>query len=233
MTGQPWIGARDIEGPANFQELALVVERVHAVGIEIDSRPDVADERVVGETVPEAGHHIVELARAAVPLVVVEMILEAEIESSVRIGRGHDVPAGAASADMVERSEAAGDVIGLVEGGGGGRDQSDAFGHAGKSGQQGQGLERGDRRASSQGLDRHVEHGEMVGHEERVELSALERPREALEMLKVEIRVRVGARIAPPARMDSHRAHEGAEAQLPVGHWGPRLDWKSPAKPGR
>ena len=73
----------------------------------------------------------------------------------------------------------------------------------------------------------------MVGHEERVELSALERPGETLEMLKVEVRVRVGARIAPPARMDSHRAHEGAEAQLPVGHWGPRLGWKSPAQAGR
>ena len=59
----------------------------------------------------------------------------------------------------------------------------------------------------------------MVGHEERVELSALERLSEALQVLEVEVRIRVGAGIAPPACMDSHGAHESAEAQLAVGHW--------------
>ena len=134
-------GPRDVEGAADFEKLALVVEGVHAVGIEIDARLDVADERVFGETVPETGHDIVELARAAISLIVVQMILEAEIESSVRIGGGHDVPAGAPSADVVERGEAPGDVIGLVEGGGRRRDEPDALGRAGKSGQEGQGLE--------------------------------------------------------------------------------------------
>jgi len=58
----------------------------------------------------------------------------------------------------------------------------------------------------------------VVGHEERVELSALERLCETLQVLKVEIRVRIGAGIAPPAGTNSDGARERAEAQLPVGH---------------
>jgi hypothetical protein len=48
--------------------------------------------------------------------------------------------------------------------------------------------------------------------------SALERLSEVLQVLEVEVRVRIGPGIAPPSGMDSHRAHEGAEAQLPFGH---------------
>jgi hypothetical protein len=59
----------------------------------------------------------------------------------------------------------------------------------------------------------------MVGHEERVEQSSLERLSETLEVLEVEVRIRIGARIAPPPGVDSHRAHEGPKAQLPIGHW--------------
>ena len=54
-------------------------------GIEIDAALDVADEGVLGETVPQAGHHVVELARAAIALVMLEMIVEAEIERRIRI----------------------------------------------------------------------------------------------------------------------------------------------------
>ena len=153
----------------------------------------------------------------------VQVILLAKVESGVRIGGRHDVPAGAAAADVVERREAASDVIGLVKRRGRRRNQADPFGRARKSRKQGERLERGHRRAPSQRLDRHVEHGEMVGHEERVELSAFERLGETLQMLKVEVRVRIGAWIAPPARMDSDRTHEGAEAQLPVSHWNSTL----------
>ena len=39
----------------------------------------------------------------------------------------------------------------------------------------------------------------MVGHEERVELSALEGLGEALEMREIEVRVRIRPGIAPPA----------------------------------
>lgn len=68
--------------------------------------------------------------------------------------------------------------------------------------------------ASPQRLDRHVEHGQMVGHEEGVELRRLERLRETLQMREVEVGVGIGARVAPCAGMKTDRAHEGAETQL-------------------
>ena len=62
----------------------------------------------------------------------------------------------------------------------------------------------------------------MVGHEEGVELAALQRLGEALQVREVEVRVRIGAGIAPGAGMDADRAHEGAEAQLTrAAHAGP------------
>jgi hypothetical protein len=212
MTGQPWGGPRDIEGAANLEELAFVVERVHAIRIEIEARIDVADESVLRETVPEAGHDIVEFARAAIALVVVQVILSPKVESRVRIGRRHDVPARAAAADMVERREAARDVVGLVKSRGRRRNQADPLGRARERRKQSEGLEGRNRGASSQRLDRHIEHREMVGHEERVEPPAFERLSETLQVLEVEVRVGIGAGIAPPSSVDSHGPHKSAES---------------------
>ena len=55
----------------------------------------------------------------------------------------------------------------------------------------------------------------MIGHEERVELSALERLRETLQMAEIEVGVGKRAGIAPGAGVDADRPHEGAEPQLP------------------
>ena len=52
-----------------------------------------------------------------------DVFLQAEIHSLIRIAGGHHVPASSAAADMVERSEFPRDVIGLVVSRGRGRDQ--------------------------------------------------------------------------------------------------------------
>ena len=56
--------ARDVERAAHREVFALVAEHVHLGGIEIDAVLDVADEGVVRPAVPQAGHDVVELARA-------------------------------------------------------------------------------------------------------------------------------------------------------------------------
>src|SRR5260370_20266045 len=63
-------------------------------------------------------------------------------------------------------------------------------------------------------VERHIEDGQMIGHEEGVEFAALERLREAFEMREVEIGIRESAGIAPGAGMDSRRPHEGGEPEL-------------------
>ena len=83
--------ARDIERTAHLEILALVIEHIHALGVEINFRLDVANERVLGETVPEPGHDVIELARAAIALVVLRVVVQTEIERRVRVRGGEDV----------------------------------------------------------------------------------------------------------------------------------------------
>ena len=162
---------RDVERAAHREIFSLVAEHVHLVGIEEDAALDVADEGVVGPGVPQAGHHVVELARAPVALAVLHVLVEPEIERGVRIGGGDDVPAGAAAADVIERGEAARDVIGRVEGGRAGGDQADMLGRLRERGEQRERLERGRGVAALERIHRHVEHRHVVGHEEGVELA--------------------------------------------------------------
>ncbi len=120
--------AGDIDRAAHREIFALVIEHVHFRRIEKDAVLDVADPGIVGPAVPQSGHDVVELPRAAIALAVLHMLVEAEIERGVRIGRGDDVPAGAAAGDPIERGEAPRDVIGRVERGRAGGDEPDALG---------------------------------------------------------------------------------------------------------
>ncbi len=71
---------RDIERAAHRQELALVVEHMHPLRVEINAVLDIADKGVVGPAVPEAGHDIEELAGTAVALAMLHMLGQSEIE---------------------------------------------------------------------------------------------------------------------------------------------------------
>ena len=72
--------------------------------------------------------------------------------------------------------------------------------------------------AALQRIDRHVQHGQMVGHEESVEFSGFEFLDQTLDMRKIEIGVRPGAGIAPRAGMNADRPHERAKPQLTFRH---------------
>jgi hypothetical protein len=115
---------------------------------------------------------------------------------------------------MIERGETPGDQIGLLEGRRGGGDKTETAGRHGQNRQQRQRVERGHGMAALQRIERHVQHGQVIGHEESVELAALQRLREALQMRQIEIGVGIGAGIAPPAGMNGCRPHESAEPQL-------------------
>ncbi len=195
-----------------------MVQHMHLVGIEIEASFDIAHKGVVGEGIPQTRHHVVEFARTAIALGVLHVIFKAEIQRRVGIGGGDDVPSRAAAADVIERSEAAGDMIGFVEGGRTRRDQADMFSGAGQRRQQRERFERGDGVAALERIDRHVEHGEVICHEEGVELSGFEFPDQLLDMPEIEIGVRPRAGIAPRPGMNRDRPHERAEPQLTFCH---------------
>src|SRR5262245_44868569 len=59
----------------------------------------------------------------------------------------------------------------------------------------------------------------MVGHKEGIELAVFQLLRETFEMVKIEIRIREGARITPRGGMDTNRPHESPKPQLTrTGH---------------
>lgn len=194
-----------------------MIEHMHLVGIEIDAGFLIADEGVIGKTVPQAGDDIIEFARPLVALSVFDMLVEAEIAGRIRVGRGDDIPGGAAIADMVERGEAPCDVIRLVERRRGRCGKADLVGDGGERRKKREGFEGRHRVAALQRFDRHVEHGQMIGHEEGIEFRLFQPLGEGLDMVEVEIRIGIGARIAPCAGMQADGTHEGGEVQL-SGH---------------
>jgi hypothetical protein len=205
---------RDVKRPAHRQIFALVVEHVQLVRIEIKPAFRIADEGVVRPGIPEAGHDVIKFPRATITFAVLHMIGHAEIQRRVWVGCGDDVPAGAAAAEMVERGEAPGDEVGRIERGRAGSHKPQMLGHHRQGREQRKRLERRDRMAVLERVERHVEHGQMIGHEKRVEFRPLERLREALDVGEIEIGVGKGAGVAPGAGVDGRRPHESAETQL-------------------
>jgi hypothetical protein len=208
----------DVEGSAHREVGPAMVEHVHPVGVEEDPALDVAQEGIVGERVPQALHHRDEFVRPVVAVGVLGMVREPEVPRRVGVRGRHHVPARPAAAEVVEGGEAPGDVVRLVVGGGRRGDEPDALRHHRERGQQRRGVERGHGGRALERLDRHVQHREVVGHEEGVELRRLEGLGEAREMGEVEVGVRVAARVAPPGGVDADRAHEGAEVKPAVSH---------------
>ena len=211
-------GAGNVERPAHGEIFALVIEHVHFRRVEKEPGFDVAHERVVGEGIPQARHHVVELARPLVALGMLHVVVEPEIQRGIRVGGGDDIPARTTARDVVERSKAPGDVIGLVERGRSRRDQADMFGGAGQRRQQRERLERRHRVAALERIDRHVQHGQVIGHEEGVELAGLQFLDQLLDMREIEVGVGPCARIAPRAGVNGDRPHKRAELELPLCH---------------
>src|SRR5215217_9562049 len=100
---------------------------MHALRIEVQASLGVAGERIVGKAVPQSGYHIVELPSADIALVMLHVFLKPEIQRRVRIRGRDNVPAGPPSAEVVERGEAAGDMVGLLKCGRGSSDEANAF----------------------------------------------------------------------------------------------------------
>lgn len=169
----------------------------------------VGDEGVVVPTVPEQTTGLDELFRHGIALGMRRM-RTAEHGARLGVGRRDHVPARAPAGQVIERGEAAGDMIGLGISGRGGRRQSQSPRAHGQRGEQAQRLELADR-----GGMLVVARGKSVAQEEHVEPGRLRGCRDVLHQREVG-RPRVCLRVAPAADMMAGRLHEDAEAHLAV-----------------
>lgn len=105
---------RDIQRAANREMLTLVVQVMELGRVEVPFRFAVADKRIVVPAVPQSLHHFDKLDGPVVAGIVLVMPLASEVEGFGDVRRGDDIPPGAAAADVVERGEFPGNVVGLV-----------------------------------------------------------------------------------------------------------------------
>ncbi len=204
--------ARQVERAAHAELLAGVVDGVDAVGVGVDAAGAVMDARVVLPAVPQLAHDIDELGRATIAVAVRVALGEAEIAG--RLGRpgGDDVPARPSGADMVERGELAGEVVGLVVGGGGGADQPDVLGRAGDGGEQGQRFQLALRDMADAAAD-----GELVGEEHGIELAALGDARDLPIIADVGDALGLRLRVEPRGLVMAGGGNEDVEVKAGIG----------------
>src|SRR5215469_11010403 len=109
----PLRAARDAHRPLDLKEPAFVVERPNLTVIDIDPASLVGDQRPVFPTIPQPVDDIDELLGALIAQLVVHLAVEVEVERRLWPRAGDDVPGGAALADVVDRGEQAGYVVGF------------------------------------------------------------------------------------------------------------------------
>jgi hypothetical protein len=107
---------RNVQRATHRQILTLMAKDVHLLRIEEDAARLVVPPRIVCPAIPKTGDDSLELARPPVAFIMLDMLGQPEIGRRIGIGGGDDIPSGAAIADVVERGEPAGEMVGFVEG---------------------------------------------------------------------------------------------------------------------
>lgn len=209
-----------VERTAHREVLALVVEDVQPVGLEVAPGLLVVPERVVVPAVPQAGDDLHELPGPVVARGVVGLGVAVEV---LRLGvrhRGDDVPGSPAGAEVIDRGELPRDVERLVVRRRRGRRETDVRGVHGEGGQQRQRVELEEAAPSAQlvgvpvrGADAHP-----VGDEEHVELAALGGVQELAVVSEVQAAVRAGRGVPPGGDVVTGGQEEGSQTERTACH---------------
>ena len=201
---RPW----RTERPADLEEAADVVDRVHLVHVDVGPARAVDDEGVVLPAVPELGDDVDELLGAGVALLGLRHGVQAEVVGRGLAPGGDDVPAGAATRHLVEAREEPGQVVRLVEGRAGGGDQADPLGGRGDR------REERDRLEPVGGAVGRSPPGRTVGQEDRVELGGLGLAGDVLVPADVAEALCAAVGVAPRGLVVAGVVQERVEAEL-------------------
>ncbi len=199
--------APDVQRPLHREMRPGVIEPPHPRRIDIDAGGAIRDDRVIRPAIPQAAHHIDELAGDGIALRMVRMQL-AEIRRRLRAGPRHRIPRRPPAADMVQRGEGARHGEGVAVGRRHRRAQPDMRRAARQRREHRQRFEphRVGRMRARIGI-------EIVPHEDHVEAAAFGLARDGADRRHVLETVH-RARIAPPRDMAAGAEDEQAEMHL-------------------
>lgn len=152
-------------------------------------------ERVVLEAFPEFADNVDMLGGAAISVGMRKLRVAIEVLRRQVARRGHDIPAGAALRDQVQRGELAGSRIGLFVGGRGRGDKAEMGGEGRKGGEQRHRFEAGDAGIAAFACSTETD-SQSVGQEIGIEEPALCRQGETF--VKLETGRAVGRLVGMP-----------------------------------
>ena len=136
-----------------------------------------------------------------------------EVERLVLKRGGDDVPTCAAAADVVEGGEAPREVVGRVVGRGRGRDEADSARHHRERGEERQRLGAFSRIVAQVRSD-----GELVGEEDRVQLTPFRSARELGVVFSRQGVMGLGCRQPPRALVVAGAEQEGVDVKLALSY---------------
>ena len=173
----------------------------------------VGHDGVVGPGVPQLAGHVDELLGPPVAVVALEEPAATEVLAGERVRRRDRVPRGATVAQVVERGELTGQLVGLVERRVQRGRQPDPVGHGGQRGEHGERVRSADD-VEIEDAAPVLAQAQPLGEEEEVELAALGGLGEVHERGEVGLAAR--GRIAPHRRVVDAR-EVGGEVDLLAG----------------
>ena len=196
----------NVERTLDREKFTFVIEDMHLVSVGEPTADLVHDDGVVLPAVPQSFDDLHKLSRDGIALGMRRMTFVAEICRGLGKGSGHDIPAGASPADMVDRCKRAREIVGL------------AVGCRCGSGKTDMGCARGKRREKGKRLE--TDHDrrmrvrprvERVGEKEQVELATLGGLRDLQQEWKV---FGAGLRLRKPPAGDMMSGTHDVDAEM-------------------
>ena len=203
------------ERASDLEELTRVVDRADGTQPAERTAALVSEHGVVVPRIPQRPYDVHELRGTPVAIASIGLTATAEVVPRVWVAARHDVPRHPATAEMIQRREASGHVVGVLEGRRHRADQTQMRGRRGECRQQHQRVER--QRRGRQRLVRRLEQRGTVGEEQRVESAAFCDVRQPNPIRRIGEPVRVDLGVLPRRRVHAVRQHVDAEVQLPLG----------------
>ncbi len=201
--------AGELKRPRHGKVGPHVIDPMDPGGIAPHAGARIGNDRAFLPAIPKLEHGVDEIGGNVVALVRWGKLLQAEVGRRALVVGGHDIPAHAPPAGMVQREKSAGQVVGIIEGRRRGEDETDAVGRRNHGSSQHDGIQRPP--GSRADIRRQ---GQDIGEEDGIEESLLAKLGDLLEMSDVDGGKRTTFGSAPGGGMGSRAVKVEIDVKL-------------------